>query len=476
MEFLTVLNWLIWIVVLFSASILIHEYFHFLVAVLVKLRVDRFSIGFGPRVWGVRRKGTDFRISLIPFGGYVSIPQMEAKDDGPIEVDGEVLPPAPPLAKIATAAAGAVGNILFALFLACLVWWLGKPMDQADLTDRVGFVAEEAEAQGVALGDRIVEVNGKPVKNWRQVRQMVQFEPSDTFHFVFEREGRGERYEAIFEVPREEHTGLRILPVEGESVPVVDSVQAGSPAEEGGMLPGDEILEFNGRKVLSRQQFSQWIEQSRDREIVVTVLRPDPEGGEPKRIDLRLVPRMESSMQRVMIGIAFGEKRVIGHPTPLEQFREIVAMTVKTIRALFTRGSGIGAKHLSGPVGILYFLQQMAEEDYRLALWFTVLLNINLGVLNLLPIPVLDGGHILFSVVEMIRGRPLPARFVQATQTAFAVAFIAFFLFVTWWDGVRIRDRIRAGREFKSGTEEIQERPFEPVDGNAEADPAPAVP
>jgi regulator of sigma E protease len=184
---------------------------------------------------------------------------------------------------------------------------------------------------------------------------------------------------------------------------------------------------------------------------------------------------VDTKTQRVMIGIVYGKSYVITHPNPLEQIGDILLWTGKTLQALFTRGSGVGAKHLSGPVGILDVFARLAMEDYRLALWFTILVNINLGILNLLPLPILDGGHIMFSLVEMARGRPIPARYVNAAQTAFLVLFVAFFLYVTTWDTLRLRRRLVEGRDFEAEIDEMGREPFEamPEGTPPGGDPAP---
>jgi len=163
-----------------------------------------------------------------------------------------------------------------------------------------------------------------------------------------------------------------------------------------------------------------------------------------RRVTLTITPLMDTQMKRGRIGIQFANTPVqyrVQWPGPLPwvQIAEVWDRTIGTLNALiYSKQTGVRAKDLSGPVGIFAVLAAQVNTDYRLALSFLVLLSVNLAVLNLLPVPVLDGGHILLSVVEWIRRRPLSARFVEYTTTAFAVALISFMLYVTVFDVLRI--------------------------------------
>jgi len=155
-----------------------------------------------------------------------------------------------------------------------------------------------------------------------------------------------------------------------------------------------------------------------------------------ERKSVTITPRYDPVNKKARIGVVFREGVYeLKHPTPWAQLREHTEKTFGVISALVnTRRTGVKASDLSGPVGIFSILAVQVHADYRLALSFLVLLNVNLAILNLLPIPVLDGGHIVMAIIERIRRRPLSVKFVEYTTTAFAVLLISFMLYVTFFD------------------------------------------
>ena len=184
---------------------------------------------------------------------------------------------------------------------------------------------------------------------------------------------------------------------------------------------------------------------------------------------VNVTPAMEITAEKGRLGVNFSYPKgvyVLEHPTPWAQVSDVVNQVTSTISALLhSRSSGVKASDLTGPVGIIGFLGLNVNTDYRLALGFLVMLNINLAIINMLPIPVLDGGHIIMSVLERIRRRPLDVRLVEYTTTAFAVLIISFFVYITYFDVKRI-PLIRSLFH--------QESPIEQPAKPAPAPPAPA--
>ncbi len=147
--------------------------------------------------------------------------------------------------------------------------------------------------------------------------------------------------------------------------------------------------------------------------------------------------------KRLVWGFAPTYKIDTIYPNPVKQFSEKMEMFYLTLRALVTPSSDVKVRNMSGPVGIIDNLQTAAQIGVKQAIWFLVFININLAVLNLLPIPVLDGGHILFATIAKIRGKPLPQRFLEGTQAVFVILLLSFMLYVTFFDFDRLRDRFR---------------------------------
>ena len=198
------------------------------------------------------------------------------------------------------------------------------------------------------------------------------------------------------------------------------------------MLFRSKFVSFNSVPVLSQEHLIDLVGKSEGKQSEVVVLRK----GE--RMTFQLTPKYDPEAKRGRIGVIFGggiyELQKPG-PLPWEQVSDVVKRTFGTLGALIhSKETGVKAKDLSGPIGIFSMLAIQVKTHWLLALSFMVLLNVNLAVLNLLPVPVLDGGHIVMSIIESIRRKPLSARFVEYTTTAFAVALLSFMLYVTFFD------------------------------------------
>ena len=416
----------------FGASIFLHELGHFWVARKLGMKVEEFAVGFGPKIHSWKRDGIEYSIRWIPAGGFVKLPQMITSEALEGHAD-EQIPPAPPLHKILVAFAGPFMNVVFAFAIATLIYFVGLPV--AVNPAIVGYVEPgSAEAKlGIQEGDRIASVNGEPVKSWQDVTMNTIIARTAIVPVTIEHAGKEQTFQ--LKTTTDNAIGLKLLNLDPRDHPQVKEVSAGSAAEKAGLKENDKIVSFAGVPIAGRDQFIELIRSRGGQASELQVER----GG--KKITLNVTPTIDPTTKTGRIGAALGSDSTLLYivqkpgPSPLAQIRDVVDKTFATIGALIhSRETGVGAKDLSGPVGILSVLASQLNTDYRLGLSFLVLLNINLAIINLLPIPVLDGGHILMAIIEKIRRRPLSLKFVEYTTTGFAVLLISLMVYITFFD------------------------------------------
>jgi regulator of sigma E protease len=464
-EFLTSLLspsslWAFFLVILFfGGSIFVHELGHFLAARRRGVHVERFSIGFGPAIWSWRaRDGVEYRISWLPLGGYVLLPQLA--DLGPIEgestADVSKLPPISYATKMIVFVAGATFNVLFAFLLACVVWVAGQPTFSELATTQIGSLAptvklpdgtvvpSPAVEGGLQPGDVVISIDGSRVTNFEDVIAGVFLGKQRTDDgrrkatFVVERNGR--QMELTIYPRLVDDEGVRTAGIFPAEDLTVELAMPDSPALAAGVRPGDRIVAVDGKPVYQRASISDYIAKNASRAVVFSFRRGD------KTINLPIQPRLdldkETNKKIPRIGVQYRRSIIVLHPNPFAQITENVTGTFKLLDALLSPSSDIGPSKLSGPIGIARELHRQAQWDFRRVLWFTILLNVSLAIFNLLPIPVLDGGQMLFATIARLRGRPLPVNFIVATQSVFMVLFFAMFVYVTVYGDIRrwVRD------------------------------------
>ncbi|MGD0207643.1 MAG: RIP metalloprotease RseP [Verrucomicrobiota bacterium] len=420
------------VLVLFGAAIFIHEFGHFWVARKLGMKVEEFAVGFGPKIHSWQRDGIEYSIRWIPAGGFVKLPQMvtaEALEGQSVEE----VPPAPPGHKTLVAFAGPFMNVVFAFAIATVIYFVGLPIPVNPAI--IGYVEPgSAEAKlGIQEGDRIVSVNGEKVKSWQDVVTSTWFARTNVLPVVIEHDGKEITYQ--LKATADNAIGLKLLNLDPRDHPQVLEVVSDSAAERAGLKQGDHIISLAGVPIASREQLVDIIHKRGGQPTEMRVDRG------AQKVALSITPTVDPITKNGRIGIIFDPDSTQVYivqkpgPTPWEQVRNETDKIFTIIGALIhTRETGVGAKDLSGPVGIFAILANAVNSDYRLALSFLVLLNINLAIINLLPIPVLDGGHILMAIIEKIRRRPLSIKFVEYTTTGFAVLLISFMLYVTFFD------------------------------------------
>jgi regulator of sigma E protease len=438
---------------LFGAAIFLHELGHYWVALKLGMKVEEFAIGMGPKIFSWKRNGIVYSVRCIPAGGFVKLPQMITSEalEGHAETQ---VPPAPPLHKILVAVAGPLMNVIFAFVIATVIYWVGLPT----LVDPpiVGEVqANTPEAQmGIKEGDRIVMVNNQPIQSWQDIVFATVTAQTNVMPVVI---SRGKETNTYYLTAQPTPLG-KLLNLDSLEHPVIGSVEAGMPAAKVDLKRGDTILAVNGISTPSRERMIEVVSNSVGAPCVITYLRK----GEKRTTTV--TPIYDPTTKQPRIGIAFSPGVYeVKHPTPWDQVKDVTQKTFGTISALVhSKKTGVKVKDLSGPVGIISILAAEVYQDYRLALSFLVLLNINLAIINLLPIPVLDGGHITMSIVEKIRRRPLSQKFVEYVTTGFALLLIGFMLYVTAADIKRF-SLFRAMFQNKTQIEEPQNAPAAPA-------------
>lgn len=421
------------VLLLFGAAIAIHEWGHYWVALKRGLKVEAFAIGFGPKIWGWTKDGIEYSIRWIPAGGYVKLPQMLTSEALEGEQKGDPLPPVSPWSKILVAVAGPFMNFVFACAIATFIYFVGLPVPVNPSI--IGHVAPDSPEHklGIRNGDRIVSVYGQSVKSWTEVFEATILAPTNVLPVIIERAGERKTYHLA--ASADNPLKLKMLNLDSEEKVVVGDIAAASPAAEAKVMAGDVIIGFAGVPVVGK---SQLIDLVGKRGGLATDLTVERAG---KREVLSITPRvLDAGAKRARIGIVFANtptRYEVQKPGPLPwvQLQEVWDRTWRTLNALFhSKETGVGIEDLSGPPGILAMLAANVKTDYRLALSFMVLLNINLAVLNLMPIPVLDGGHIMMSLYEKLRGKPLSVRLQEYATTAFAVMLLTFMAYVSFND------------------------------------------
>jgi regulator of sigma E protease len=444
------------VVLFFGASIFIHEYGHYLAARWRGLKIDRFSIGFGPRLFGWKdRQGVDWRVSLLPLGGYVALPQladMRGIEGDPTNPASE-LPPLSYTDKMVVAGAGAFFNVLFALAIGTVLWITGLPVSEELQNTKVGMVSEQLvdsegmEREGPGLraglqpGDVLLEVDGDPVRDWEDVVYAVTTGVRRTESGNPRTDLRIQRGDETLDLTvypvLDEFEGIRRIGIAPANSLVIGAVMENSPAEASGLQPGDEIVAANGRAIHHTVILSRMIQADPDQPIQVRILRD----GLEKRLSItpESVAYNTAGDTTPMIGVRWQPVYEMRHINPVRQVVDAVDVTLSVLGALLHPRSDVGISNLSGPVGIGYTLYVISQIGILEVLSIVVLINVNLAILNLLPIPVLDGGHMAFATIARLRGKPVPPNLVASTQGAFMLIFLMIFVYVTFFDVGRVK-------------------------------------
>ena len=439
------------VILIFNLIIGVHELGHFLAARWRGLKVERFAIWFGKPIWKKKIGDVEYALGTIPFGGYVSLPQMATMEaiEGKAETPAEQLPNVSPLDKIIVAFAGPLFSFLLAFAFAFVVWSVGRPTNDADNTTTIGWVdpAGPAWKAGLHPGDTILEVDGQPVHHFAptsadSVQWRIVTSTGTNIAIKYLRDGRENMAYAVpfHRVTKwYERRALRQILISSAEKATVYEVATNSPADRAGLKTGDEITALNGKKVFSFMAIAD-AEQEMSNTVVKPVTLSIRRGDEQFDRTLLAVQPLTPTNSGPSLGIVSWQADTnvtLMHPKPLEQIQASAAQIFNTFGALFNKKGEIGVQQLGGAVMIIRVYSNLFQDDdgWRRVLWFSVILNVNLALLNLLPLPVLDGGHITLSLIEWIRRRPVQCpRVLNSIQTGFAGLLIMFMIYIAFFD------------------------------------------
>jgi regulator of sigma E protease len=393
-----------------GSAVVLHEFGHFVVAKLFKIRVETFSVGFGPRLFGKKWGQTDYRVSAIPLGGYVKLGGDES--NAPLEGDGasdipqrERFDLRPRWQRILVALAGPVMNVITALTIPLVgAVMYGVPLQPAPI---VSYVSSSGAAQtaGLQPGDRIVSFNGIDNPEWDTIRGDALLSPGHVLPLVVERSGQRVplTITPTARVEEGETIGsLDFVPDNGGYPVIAREVTPDTPAAQAGLQVGDRLVAIGGQPVRSQEHVSLFIREHRSEPITLTVER----NGQRQDITAT-ARRLPDGTDRLGFGPA--DKYPLVKPSlsaaaayAVKSNLEILRLTGKAVGQFFS-GQRSARNTLSGPVGI-YKAAGSAVERFGWGGFFSTLgfLSLNLGIFNLLPIPVLDGGAIFILLIEAV--------------------------------------------------------------------------
>jgi regulator of sigma E protease len=425
------MDWLITplaFVVALGVIIFVHESGHLIVARAFNVRVLAFSLGFGKRLWGFKRGETDYRLSLVPLGGYVKLggeTAEEASDDPRDFVNR------PRWQRVLVYLAGPAMNLVLAWVLIAVALMMGLDLPPRKLPPVVGLVADSspAAAAGLARGDRILTIDGKPIDDWQGVEMAVLTAPEKPLAVAYQRGGEKRSTTLTpLRVPRYDFGEAGFA---GPGKVWISQVLAGEPAAAAGFEAKDEILAVDGRPISTQQEFIAAIQPRAGETVEVKVRR-----GEETRT-LSVVPTGEAGQGRIGVQIMWGfyQRYSLG-PALVESFYynvDFIRQTFQVLGKVFTRE--VAAKSaLAGPIEIARMSGAEARRGLNYFLHLLGIISVSIAIVNLLPVPVLDGGQTTILLVESVMRRDLSVKVKERLTQVGVVVIFALMLTVIFFD------------------------------------------
>ena len=421
---------LIYFLIVIGILVFVHEFGHFIMAKRAGVRVEKFSLGMGPKIFGFKKGDTEYVLSALPLGGYVKM-AGENPDEEPTGATDEFQSKTVwQRAKIA--ATGPLTNIVLAFLVMPLVFMVGTYTLGAA---RVGYVEKDspAEQAGFLVGDIIERANGRSVVDWEKAEMQMAVNPDTDIAIVIERSGERKTLTLRPKLDPERKIGVSGLypdfPAE------IGGVMKDLPAEKAGIKINDKIVGVDGKTVYYWNQFSAAVKKSEGKQMTLTVER----AGKPQQVtvtpvekDGKYVIGVEPLMKLIFKQYGFLDSLRLGFSKTIEY----IDLTFVTLRKLLTLDLSI--KTLGGPVMIAQMSGKAAAAGLSSFLSLLAMISISLGILNLLPIPILDGGLLLFLAIEAVRKKPLSQKVMAVSQNIGAAVLISLIVVVSYNDVMRM--------------------------------------
>lgn len=434
-----------WVVILLGIMILIHELGHFWAALAVGVKVETFSIGFGPRLFGFKRGETDFRISAIPFGGYVRMlgeqpgqsvvlqaGELDRQRDAGAEehaVDPRAFYAKPRWQRAIVIIAGPLMNVVLAIAIVAGLYMYAFPKEVESADPVITSIARGSAAAhaGLQPGDKIIQIGDKRDPNWQDVVTLESLNANRAVPVVIDRRGQTLNYSVTPRMDPKE--GVGVAGWNGEEDVQVGPVLKGSPAEAAGLRTGDLLLSVDDQPVVSPVVLRDAVIRSAGKAVTIKIMRdnrvqtisvtptPSHERSLPWHIGIGFKYRME--IVRLGFGPAMAES--------LKFNSQNATMVFRVLGSIMERR--VSPKALAGPIGIAQMSSEAAQQGPFSFLLLMSVVSLNLAIFNLLPIPILDGGTLLLLIVEMLLQREVS---LQVKETVLKLGFVFLMMIVVF--------------------------------------------
>jgi regulator of sigma E protease len=411
------------LLVLIGVMIMIHELGHFWAARYFNVKVEAFSFGFGPRLFGFRRGETDYRVSAIFFGGYVKMAGEQVTDEN-ID-DPRSFLSKPRWQRLIIAFAGPFMNIVLAVSLLTGLYMVRfEKVSDADMEPIIGHVVADSPAAkgGIQDGDRIVKLDGKSNPTWEDVNEKEFAGAKRAMHLTILR--NGSTFQTTVTPVLSEALGVGYAGWDSRGQIQLGAIEPNFPAEKAGLKKGDIVLSINGQTIHSRVRFQEITKSSGGRPVVIEYDRKGEKGtvsvtpvwsqkDGPARWMIGVIPepKLDVSVTKLSLPEAFGES--------IHQNSKDAMLIVQVLEGMLQRR--MSTKNLAGPIGLSTISGAAAKQGLASFLMLMCMVSLNLAIFNLLPIPILDGGTILMLLVEMTMQRDLS---MSVKETVFKVGFV----------------------------------------------------